>query len=122
MNPLINKIVQLLLDKKALDISAYDVKASSTYTDTIIVCSCENKIHTKTLANDILRLAKKEEILVYSKEGLENRSWILIDFIDIVVHIFTKQTREYYNIEEIWNDAKKIPIGESLNDKTSYQS
>ncbi len=98
-----DKIISWAEDKKAEDIVALDVTGKTGYTDMIIVCHGSNQLHLKAIADNICDNAKREKIRFLSVEGKENAAWILIDFIDIIVHIFNESTRKYYKIEDLWN-------------------
>ena len=100
-----NKIVDCLLDKKALEINVIDVKKITSLTDTFIVCSSESDPQTKAIMNHVTDTLSADKIKPLHVEGHENLKWILIDYADIVINIFNKQTREYYNIERLWGDA-----------------
>lgn len=108
-----NKIVDCLLEKKALKINVIDVKKLTSLTDTFIVCSSESDPQTKAIMNHITDTLSADKIKPLHVEGHENLKWILIDYADIVINIFNKQTREYYNIERLWGDAKITKIKES---------
>ena len=108
-----NKIVDCLLDKKALEINVIDVKKITSLTDTFIVCSSESDPQTKAIMNHVTDTLSTDKIKPLHIEGHENLKWILIDYADIVINIFNKQTREYYNIERLWGVAKITKIKES---------
>ena len=108
-----NKIVDCLLDKKAIEINVIDVKKLTSLTDTFIVCSSESDPQTKAIMNHITDTLSADKIKPLHIEGYENLKWILIDYADIVINIFNKKTREYYNIERLWGDAKITKIKES---------
>jgi len=103
---LAQKISQLALDKKGNDIIILDLKKLSDVTDYFVIVSCESDIHVKTIANFIEDELKKEKIRVWHKEGYSKLNWVLLDYIDVVTHIFRPDTREYYGLEKLWADAK----------------
>ena len=111
-----DKIIEWAEDKKAEDIVVIDVRGKTSYTDMIIVCHGSNELHLKAIADNICDNAKNENIRYISVEGKENASWILIDFIDIIVHIFNETTRKYYKLEDLWK-IKSTSRKENLNDK-----
>ena len=103
---LAHKISRLALDKKGNDIVILDLKKLSDVTDYFVIVSCESDIHVKTIANFIEDELKKEKIRVWHKEGYSKLNWVLLDYIDVVTHIFRPDTREYYGLEKLWADAK----------------
>ena len=97
-------ITQLARDKKAENIIILDVEGTSDLTDQFIICSGDGDIHTRTIGKFVIEEAKKMGIQIHHKEGLENGKWILIDFGVIVMHIFDKETRDYYKLEDLWEE------------------
>ena len=103
---LAKKIMVILEEKKAADILALDISEISTLADYFISASAEN---VRQL--DALEDAVEEGIrLELNKEGEGDSGWILMDYKDIVVHLFTKEQREFYDLEKIWSDAKNLEI------------
>lgn len=103
---LAQKISHLALDKKGNDIIILDLKKLSDVTDYFVIVSCESDIHVKSIANFIEDELKKEKIRAWHKEGYSKLNWVLLDYIDVVTHIFRPDTREYYGLEKLWADAK----------------
>ena len=110
---LLNKIVDCLLDKKAMEINLIDVKKLTSLTDTFIVCSSDSEPQTKAIMNHVTDSLSEDKIKPLHVEGHENLKWVLIDYADIVINIFDRETREYYSIERLWADAKIDKIKES---------
>ena len=103
---LAKKIMTILEEKKATDILALDISEISTLADYFILASAEN---VRQL--DALEDAVEEGIrLEVNKEGESSSGWILMDYRDIVVHLFTKEQRAFYDLEKIWSDAKRTEI------------
>ena len=103
---LAKKIMTILEEKKATDILALDISEISTLADYFILASAEN---VRQL--DALEDAVEEGIrLEVNKEGESSSGWILMDYRDIVVHLFTKEQRAFYDLEKIWSDAKRMKI------------
>lgn len=100
---IIVKIIDWLKEKKAENILYFDVKEKSDLTDSMIICHGTGELHTKAIAENIIQKSKEQKIHIFATEGLGNATWILIDFIDIIVHIFNEDTRNYYKLEELWN-------------------
>ena len=102
---LAKRICKELSSKKAEDIVFIDVTKSSNFTDYLVICTAKNQVHAKVLSDHILEELRKEGIKPFGVEGERTAEWILVDLIDVVLHIFCKEAREYYRIEEIWFDA-----------------
>lgn len=100
-NELLNKIIKLLEDKKAIDLKTIDVKEKTTLADFFIIVSGTSTTHIRALADNVEVELKKEEIYPNKIEGY-NTEWILMDYGDIVVHIFTEKERQNYNLEELY--------------------
>jgi ribosome-associated protein len=103
---LAGEICRFASDKKAQDILEIDLRGVVGYTDYFIVCSGNTERQTKAIHDGILQGCKHEHGTVPRHvEGLTRASWILMDYLDVVVHIFTPATREYYRLERLWGEA-----------------
>jgi len=103
----VNFIAKTLSDKKAENIRIMDLRGVTTLADYFIICSSASDVHAKTLADEVSEKVKDEySEKPWRKEGLEIRRWIILDYVHIVVHIFNGETRQYYGLERMWNDAK----------------
>jgi len=100
------KISQLMLDKKATSIDIIDVRKITSLTDFFVVCTSESEPQSKAIHNHIKDELTKFGLKPWHSEGFENLKWVLLDYVDIVVHVFSKETREYYEFERLWADAK----------------
>ena len=110
--PLLKQILGLAIDKKAGRIVVFDVRGLSSLTDFFIVCHGTSEAQVKAIVDNI---RKGTENKPRHLEGYENQNWILLDYFDIVVHVFKKDERDYYELERLWADA---PIKE-INDEGS---
>lgn len=100
------KLVELVLSKKAEDVLMLDLRKITTMADFFIICTGKSEVQVKAIADAVLEGARKEKINVYHVEGLEARTWVLVDFVDVVVHIFQPKVRDYYQLERLWRDAE----------------
>jgi ribosome-associated protein len=100
-------IIQALLEKKGENIVCIDLrKIHHVLFDYFIICTGNSKPHIETLTDFVQEVTKKEAKTRPSfVEGIHNGEWILLDYFNIIVHLFQKETREYYNLEQLWNDA-----------------
>ncbi|MDZ7718579.1 MAG: ribosome silencing factor [Balneolaceae bacterium] len=104
---LIDSITEGLLEKKARDIKILDVRALTTLTDYFVVCHGNSETQIRALANSATEKVKEDlGENVWKKEGLDARRWIILDYVNVVVHIFSEEKRQYYGIERMWNDAE----------------
>lgn len=103
---LIEVITEAMLDRKAEDIIVLDVHELTTLADKFIVCHASTDVQIKAIADNINKethenLGEK----AWKEEGRESRRWVILDYVNVVVHIFKKELREYYALERMWNDA-----------------
>jgi len=111
------KIIKALDDKKATNIELIDIREVSQIADYFVICSGTSTTQVKALADEVeFQLGNETEHEVgYHKEGYSSASWILLDYKDVIVHIFCGETRDFYNIEHLWSDGKKIDISEFID-------
>ena len=105
-NSIIEPIVEALQSKKGLDILLMDLRASTDTVDYFILCSGTSELHVKSLAEEVVGQLKRAGQPPWQVEGYKERNWVLIDFVDIAVHIFRRETREFYALERLWGDAE----------------
>jgi ribosome-associated protein len=99
-------IADLALDKKAKQIIVMDLNGMTGIADFFILMSGDSDTQIKAIADHIIRELKGQNIRVYHKEGYDSLRWVLLDFVDVVVHVFKPETREFYGLERLWGDAK----------------
>ncbi|MCC5941525.1 MAG: ribosome silencing factor [Balneolaceae bacterium] len=103
---LLDAIIEGLHEKKAKDVKLLDVRELTTLTDYFLICHGTSETQIRALANSAME--KVKETLgenVWKQEGMDARRWIILDYVNVVVHIFSEEKREYYGIERMWNDA-----------------
>ncbi len=104
-----------LLEKKARNIVLLDVRELTTLTDYFIVCHGTSETQIRALANSVTEKVKETTgENVWKQEGIDARRWIILDYVNIVVHIFNEEKREFYGLERMWNDAKQTTIEDSV--------
>lgn len=113
---LIDKIVDAIQDTKGQDIMIFDLsKIENAVADTFIICTGNSNTQVSSIAGNIEKKVRNElQERPWHIEGSENAMWVLVDYVSVVVHIFQKQIREYYNIEELWGDANVTKIEDVL--------
>ena len=99
-------ILEYAADRKAQDIVELDLRGIIGYTDYFVICSGRTDRQTKAI-HDAIHVGMKNEhgLLPRRVEGLTHGRWILMDYLDVVVHVFTPETREYYRLEQLWGEA-----------------
>lgn len=95
-------------DKKGLDIALLDVSGLIVLTDVFVIASGTSRRHVMTLAEETEMLLKRADRRPLRREGMEDGSWVLLDYGDVVVHLFDEETRAYYDLERLWADAPRL--------------
>lgn len=104
------KIANVTFNKKAFDVKILDLRNLATFADFFIICSADSDTQVKAIADEVDKSLRDEGIKCWHKEGYMALSWVLLDYVDVVVHIFKKESREFYNIEKLWGDAPTIDV------------
>jgi len=94
--------------KQAKDVRVLDLREVTTFADTLIVCSAANARQSQAIADEVERELKQSGERPLSVEGYTNAEWILMDYGDFVVNIFSEKARTYYDLERLWRDAKAL--------------
>ena len=104
--------IQALEEKKAEDIQIIDISEISAIADYFIIANGTNRSQIQALADSVGEKLGRAGVQFKQMEGYDTANWILMDFLDIVVHIFDKDNRAFYDLERIWRDGKQIPLSE----------
>ena len=107
-------IVGFIAEKKGQRILVMDLRGLTDIADCFIICSGASDTQVKAIADSVIEGMKGSGHRPWHVEGYEDRKWVLIDFIDVVVHIFLEDTRNYYSLERLWGDAKVEEIEEMV--------
>jgi ribosome-associated protein len=103
---LANRIAEIASDRKAADIRILDLRGIVSYTDYFVICAGNTERQTKAIHDAIHEELKKQHGLLPRRvEGDRESRWVLMDYLDCVVHIFTPEAREYYRLEQLWGEA-----------------
>jgi len=112
----VKSIARLLLEKKALDVLLLDLRKITMTTDYFIMATGESDTHVRAIADHIINeTEKRKDLKPWHVEGYEMAQWILIDYVDFVVHVFQLAAREYYNLERLWGDAIVEEVQDRIN-------
>ncbi len=104
------KIIEILVNKKAENIKLIDIGELSVIADFFVIATGTSTTHVQSLADNLEELLSEEGFEMHHKEGFRSGRWILLDYYDIVIHIFSKEEREFYNLERLWADAETTII------------
>ena len=111
---LAGEVAALAADKKAADIVTLDLRGVAGYTDFFVICSGNTDRQTKAIHDGIHQgLKQAHRLLPRRAEGLGEARWILMDYLDVVVHVFTPQTRDFYRLEHLWGDVPRVDYDEA---------
>jgi len=101
----VKSLAKHIKDKKGEDILLLNLRKISPITDYFVIATGLSSIHTRAIADSLIEKYKPHHC-----EGIESAKWILLDYLDFIIHIFTKETREFYGLERLWGDAPRIDI------------
>ena len=113
---LMEHIVKFADDKKAKNITVLEIGELTTLTDYFVICEGGASTQVKAIADEIEEKLSDQGIFAHGIEGFSSADWILMDYGDVVAHVFTEQSREFFNIENLWSDANVIDVNEILGD------
>jgi ribosome-associated protein len=109
---LARRVAEYAADRKAAEIVELDLRGVVGYTDYFVICSGNTERQTKAIHDAIHEGMKKEHgTLPRRVEGLREARWILMDYLDVIVHVFTPETRAYYRLEQLWGEAPARAVG-----------
>ncbi len=98
------------LDKRAGDLVVLDVQRVSSVTDYFLICSGKSTTHLQTITDAIRGELKGEGVQLQHAEGVAESGWVLLDYGDVLMHVFLEETRAYYALERLWGDAPVVPL------------
>lgn len=104
------RAASVLLDNKAQDVVMLDLRPVTDMADYFIVASGTSDTHVRATASHVIESLKKDGLSVHSVEGLEQGRWVLLDYVDFVVHVFHPALRSFYQLERLWGDAPSVPV------------
>jgi ribosome-associated protein len=105
------RIAALCTEKLASDVAILDMRAVCDYTDYFVIASGRNPRQAKSIHDDVYATLKSEHgMLPRSTSGLPEATWIVADYLDVVLHVFTPETRDYYRLEDLWSDVPAIEL------------
>jgi ribosome-associated protein len=118
---LAHRISDIIFTKKGFNVLAIDLRNLVSFTDYFVICSADSDTQVKAIADQVDKVLSDEGIKCWHKEGLKALSWVLLDYVDVVVHVFKKDAREFYNLEKLWGDAPSEKMKDPL-EKTAVKA
>jgi ribosome-associated protein len=106
------KAVRAALDKKAVDVVVLDLRNTAAFTDFFVLCSGLSQRQVKAIADGVEEALRAAKVRPAHVEGYDRADWVLMDFFNFIVHVFTPQTREFYSLERLWGDAERIEVSD----------
>jgi ribosome-associated protein len=100
------KVAHFALTKKATDVVIIDLRKVMTITDFFVICSADSDTQVRAIADAVVTGMEKLGQEAWHNEGYSHLNWVLLDYVNVVVHVFRKETRSFYNLERLWGDAK----------------
>jgi ribosome-associated protein len=123
LKQLIMEAGELCLEKKALDVVLLDLRKISQMTDYFLICTGYTDIHVRSVYEHIEeQLRERHDIKPWHVEGIENGRWVLMDYVDFVVHVFQPEARKFYQLEKLWIDAGRTELGSGEEDDEPEQT
>jgi len=113
----LNEALEAALDKKALDLVVIDVAEICSFADDLVICTGTSNRHNQTIAEGIQEHLRSLGVRPLHIEGQTQAEWILLDYFDFVIHIFTARAREFYDLERLWRAGKRREIREPIGQK-----
>jgi ribosome-associated protein len=111
---LAQQISEIIFTKKGFNVVAIDLRKLVTFTDYFVICSADSDTQVKAIADQVDKALSDKGIKCWHREGLKALSWVLLDYVDVVVHIFKKDAREFYNLEKLWGDAPSEKLSDPI--------
>lgn len=109
---LVKPYLSVLLERKAEDVVVLDVRRLTSYTDVFIIASGRSNRQVSAIGQHILTEMKNKGVQAFSSDGMEEGKWVLLDYGDVIIHVFYEETRRFYDLEGLWADARRIDVNE----------
>lgn len=108
---LAQRLAELADSKAASEIVVLDMRALVSYTDFLVICTARNERQARAIADEVkLRLKQEEQLLPSGSEAAEAAGWIVLDYLDCVLHVFTAEARQRYQLEDLWREALRLEL------------
>ncbi len=110
-------ISEHIFSKKGYEVRILDLRKLTTIADFFVICSADSDTQVKAIADEVTEKLKEEGIKCWQKEGYNSLNWVLLDYVDVVVHIFKHESRLFYSLERLWGDAPTLEVEDPLLQK-----
>jgi ribosome-associated protein len=110
LTPQLQEAIRAAQDHKAVDLSVLDLRGICSFTDFFIICSATSTRHTQAICDAVVEQFRKSGVSPTHVEGYTRAEWILVDYLDFVVHIFSGNARQFYDLDRLWKTAKRVPV------------
>jgi ribosome-associated protein len=114
-----DQITELIFNKKGYDVLIMDLRNLASFTDYFIICSADSEVQVKAVADEIDKDLRDKGIKCWHREGYLGLTWVLLDYVDVVVHIFKKDAREFYSLEKLWGDAPTDKVQDTISEQST---
>jgi ribosome-associated protein len=101
---------KIALERHCTDVVVLDLTGKSPATDYFLIATGTSDRQIKTVADEIIQFARQNNLRLFGRAGYEQGKWILLDFVDVVIHLFDEEFRQYYDLELLWGDAERLKI------------
>ena len=109
---LARRLAEVADRKGAADVVALDMRGLASYTDSLVICTARNERQARAIVDEVkLRLKQDDETLPGGVEGEGSAGWVVLDYLDAVLHVFTAEARERYRLEDLWREAPRLDLG-----------
>ena len=107
---LVQMIAEAALEEQAQDLVILDVNEKTIIADYFVICSGRNIVQIHSIAENVEKRLKEQGVIVMRREGYQEGKWIVLDYSSTILHIFRQEEREYYKLENLWADARKVAV------------
>ena len=107
---LARRVAEIADDKQAVEIVALDMRGLISYTDFLIICTARNERQAKAIHDEVYANLKADGLLPDHVEGEREASWVLMDYLDCILHVFVPDERDYYRLETLWGEAPRLEL------------
>jgi ribosome-associated protein len=112
--PAVRLAVEAARDKKAIDLRVLDLRPVDGFTDFFVICSGKNLRQVQAIADAVEDALRKEQVRPAHVEGFRRAEWVLLDYFDVVVHVFSSERREFYALERLWGSAERVALPDEV--------
>jgi ribosome-associated protein len=109
-DPILAVYLAPVFERKAAEVTAIDVRDLTSYADTIIIVEATSRRQVTSLAEHVVKRLKQDKTHLYGKEGIKDGEWALLDYGDVIIHIFESTARSFFNLDGLWADAPRIDL------------